>query len=124
MQWWPDISGTQSMLIVSVISGPRRSGKTTIMHQVIQRLIESGEDPGRILYAQLDHPGLEDDIGSIIREFRKGNRIPVKERTFHFFDEAQYDPDWARWAKTSYDMNDASAARPVPKSSSTMPTPA
>ena len=89
---------------VSVISGPRRAGKTTILHQVIGELLESGVEPSHILYAQLDHPGLGADIGAVLKEHRKINRIPSSERTYAFLDEAQHARDWALWAKAVHDM--------------------
>ncbi len=91
---------------VSVVSGPRRAGKTTLLYQVIEHLISSGTDPKKILYAQLDHPGLDADIGTLLREFRKLNKIPAQEQVFMFLDEVQYAADWAQWAKTIHDMNE------------------
>jgi hypothetical protein len=91
---------------VTVVSGPRRTGKTTLVFQTINALIDAGTSPDRILYAQLDHPGIDMDIGAIIREFRKLQGIPAKERIFIFLDEVQYAKDWARWAKTIFDMDE------------------
>lgn len=94
---------------VSVITGPRRTGKTTIMHQVIQGLIRSGIDRQHILYAMLDSPALpqKDAINDILREFRKRNNLGRQERIYLFLDEAQYVPDWARWAKAIHDSENA-----------------
>ena len=39
-----------------VLMGPRRIGKTVIMYQAIQDLINSGVDPKRIFYFSLDTP--------------------------------------------------------------------
>lgn len=94
---------------VSVVTGPRRTGKTTLLFQVVQALIEKGTVPGRILYAALDSPALPQDepVGQLLREFRKLNRLGRRDRTYIFLDEAQYIKDWARWAKAIHDSENA-----------------
>jgi predicted AAA+ superfamily ATPase len=89
---------------ISVVSGPRRAGKTTILHQVIYGLLASDVKPSHILYAQLDHPGLGADIGAILKEHRRANRLPSGERAYVFLDEAQHAKDWALWAKAIHDQ--------------------
>ena len=91
---------------VTVVTGPRRTGKTTLLYQTIEHLISSGISPKNIFYAQLDHPGIDKDIGAIVREFRRMNKIPVKDKTYLFLDEVQYAQDWARWVKTLFDMRE------------------
>jgi len=91
---------------VSVVTGPRRGGKTTLLYQVIDRLVESGTQPKSILYAQMDHPGLRADIGTVIREFRKLQKLDSKEKVFLFLDEAQHAENWAGWAKAIFDAGD------------------
>lgn len=91
---------------ITVVTGPRRTGKTTLLYQTIDNLIDSGISPKNIFYAQLDHPGIDKDIGTIVREYKRMNRIPAKEKTYLFLDEVQYAKDWARWAKTLFDMHE------------------
>lgn len=92
---------------VSIVTGPRRAGKTTVMHQVIAGLIASGTDPKNVMYTQLDHPAIDANIGDIIREFKKVNEISAGTQIYVFLDEAQYAKDWARWAKSIHDLKGA-----------------
>jgi predicted AAA+ superfamily ATPase len=92
---------------VSVIVGPRRTGKSTLMFQTINALIETGKPPSRILYAMMDHPMMDGDIGKLVDDFRKLQKIPSSERLFIFLDEAQHVKDWARWAKALHDSKEA-----------------
>lgn len=92
---------------ISVVTGPRRAGKTTLLYQVIDSLLTSNIEPKNILYAQLDHPGLDADIGTVVREYKKLKRIHESEKIYLFLDEAQYAKDWAKWAKSIYDTRRA-----------------
>lgn len=40
----------------AVLSGARRVGKTTIMYQMIDNLIDEGISPKNILYVSFDNP--------------------------------------------------------------------
>src|SRR5258708_33408322 len=40
----------------AVLMGPRRIGKTVLLHHVIQKLIKSGIDPKKICYVSVDNP--------------------------------------------------------------------
>ncbi|CAO3351894.1 ATP-binding protein [Azospirillum melinis] len=79
----------------TVLMGPRRVGKTVMMHHAIQGLIESGVDPKSILYVSIDTPtytglGLE----KILKLFFDKNSTKKLDRTFALFDEVQYLRDW------------------------------
>lgn len=55
-----------------MLSGPRQVGKTTLLLQTINQLIENGVSPANILYATFDHPifklaGLECSFGCMAR---------------------------------------------------------
>ena len=43
----------------AVLSGMRRVGKTTILYQIIEHLIDEGVNPKNILYATFDNPVLK-----------------------------------------------------------------
>ena len=43
----------------AVLSGMRRVGKTTILYQIIDHLIDEGVNPKNILYATFDNPVLK-----------------------------------------------------------------
>lgn len=87
-----------------ILMGPRRVGKTVMMHHAIHQLLESGESPQQIIFIGIDNPiyihlGLE-EIYSLARqasgnESTKGNYV--------FFDEIQYLKDWERHLKVLVD---------------------
>lgn len=90
---------------IAIITGMRRTGKTTIMYQLIQHLIENDLDPKNVLYVQFDHPMLKDvDVSSMLRNHREAFGISKKEELYLFFDEVHYLQDWASWVKSIYDM--------------------
>src|SRR4051812_2151198 len=39
-----------------LLMGPRRVGKTVMIHHAVQHLIDSGVEPTRICYLSVDHP--------------------------------------------------------------------
>jgi hypothetical protein len=87
-----------------ILSGPRRVGKTTIMYQMMEELIETVSSK-QILYVSFDHPMLKlSNIGEIIDVF-ENNISPDTDELYLFFDEIQYAPDWDAWLKTLYDQH-------------------
>jgi hypothetical protein len=98
-----------------VLRGARQVGKTTLLEQVIQHLLEQGHvDPRRILRVQFDElPSLKDldePILAIVGWFQ--NRIlgstfneaaHAGRPAFLFFDEAQNLSSWAPQIKTLVD---------------------
>lgn len=85
-----------------ILSGARRVGKTTILYQMIEELINKGIDAKRIIYISFDHPLLKfssmDEIISIYE-----SNISISDETYLFFDEIQYANDWEKWLKVFYD---------------------
>ncbi|MFC4620019.1 ATP-binding protein [Camelliibacillus cellulosilyticus] len=87
-----------------ILSGPRRVGKTTIMYQMIDDLLECSEAK-QILYVSFDHPMLKMcDIGDILEVF-ENNISQGLENLSLFFDEIQYASNWDAWLKTLYDQH-------------------
>lgn len=89
---------------ILIITGLRRTGKTTLMYQAIERLLET-EDPKRVLYFSFEDPspGPEEVLLQYEKEFLKK---PLEEagRIFVFFDEIQYASNWAAKLKQFYDI--------------------
>lgn len=86
-----------------VLSGVRRVGKTTIMYQIIENLIDEGINPKNILYVTFDNPILKlinvENILSIYESL-----YPLEETRYIFFDEIQYTDNWELWMKVIYDL--------------------
>ncbi len=85
-----------------VLSGVRRVGKTTILYQIMDSLIEEGVNPKNILYATFDNPVLKlinvENVLSIYESL-----YPIEGTKYIFFDEIQYTDNWELWMKVIYD---------------------
>ena len=83
--------------------GLRRVGKTTLLYQLIQYLIEKGTDPLNILYFSFDEEkaDLDDILDYYKREILK--KDIAKEKIFVFFDEIQKLEGWQNKLKILYD---------------------
>lgn len=85
-----------------VLSGARRVGKTTIMYQMIENLIDSGIDPRNILYVSFDNPIIKfTNVDTVISIYALLN--PNSGTKYIFFDEIQYTEHWELWMKVIYD---------------------
>jgi len=88
-----------------VLMGPRRVGKTVMIHHAIQRLLGHGTSPDRILYVSVDHPlynGLA--LERFLDLHRQANGVDLGSAGgYVFFDEIQYLRDWERHLKALVD---------------------
>ncbi|NYZ17352.1 ATP-binding protein [Azospirillum sp. RWY-5-1] len=87
-----------------VLMGPRRVGKTVLIHQTIQTLIADGTPPADIMYLSLDTPvytgvGLE----KLLRIQFGDDTLLERRPRWVFFDEVQYLKDWERHLKSLVD---------------------
>ena len=89
-----------------VLMGPRRVGKTVLLHHVIARLLDGGEYRAReIGYVSLDQPLYTRlSIEEIADEVRQSSGAPRGLR-FLFLDEIQYLADWERHLKVFVDAH-------------------
>ncbi|NVJ93694.1 MAG: ATP-binding protein [Methylocystaceae bacterium] len=76
--------------------GPRRTGKTVMVRQMVAHLIESGVSPRHILLASLGTPTYwQAGLRQIIELFVARNEETASKSTLYaFLDEMQYMPDW------------------------------
>ena len=90
-----------------LLSGARQIGKTTLMLQAIDALLQSGAPPANILYATFDHPLLKlAGIDALLEAWRE--REPRAEGPeYLFLDEAQFIRDWGTWVKHQVDFQKA-----------------
>ena len=87
-----------------VLMGPRRVGKTVLLHHVIARLLAGGEyGPRDIGYVSLDHPLYTRlSIEEASEEIRHASDNPDGPRVL-ILDEIQYLADWERHLKVFVD---------------------
>ncbi|MHA1856071.1 MAG: ATP-binding protein [Promethearchaeota archaeon] len=98
----PSIIQTLQTRHVKDILGIRRSGKTTLLHQIINKIIEAGKDSKEIFFLAFDDPNLNlvpfDKI--IDNAFFLNPNIK-----FLFIDEIHAKKGWELWIKKIYDTN-------------------
>jgi predicted AAA+ superfamily ATPase len=86
-----------------VLMGPRRVGKTVMIHHAIQQLIDDGVKPESICYFSVDNPiynGLS--LDKLLGYYSKIKGLNHKtERLYVFFDEIQYLRKWEVRLKSS-----------------------
>ncbi|WP_448203583.1 ATP-binding protein [Azospirillum sp. sgz302134] len=70
-----------------VLAGPRRVGKTVLVRQAIQRLLETGTPAGSIAYASLDAPAVQglplDRLVAALRERAEGPGLVILDAIHH-----------------------------------------
>lgn len=89
---------------IVLLSGARRTGKTTIMYQNIANLIKNGIPAKDIVFMSFDNPLLKlCNLNDIINIYRQN--ISSSEQFYCFFDEILYSQDWNSWLKVLYDTN-------------------
>lgn len=88
-----------------VLMGPRRVGKTVMIYQAIQDLIDQGINPKQILYFSLDtHIFTFKPLDELISLALEINKISI-DNCYIFFDEIQYLKDWEIHLKSLVDRN-------------------
>lgn len=95
---------------IVTISGVRRSGKTTIMFQLIQHLKDDRKIPSdNICYVNCDTPKLmpfqSDDLETFLLVYDELFNRDKKKPLYLFLDEVQNIPHWQKWVKAQYDKN-------------------
>lgn len=90
---------------IVVLSGVRRSGKTTLLFQTIRMLINKGRVPqANILFVNCDEPGIADRKNAILEAVDAYRReIAPKGTIFLILDEVQAVDGWEREVKSLYD---------------------
>ncbi len=89
------------------VTGLRRVGKTTLLHQFIRRLLDEVEAK-RILYVSLDNLALMDySIAEIVENFRQIHSLRHNDDVFLIFDEVHFRKDFELQLKNLYDMGHA-----------------
>ncbi len=96
----------RSLKEASVVTGVRRSGKSTILLQVLRKLIDTGTPRRNILYVNFEEPTF---ISSLTTEFLLRihdlylERFNPEGRTYVVLDEVQLVPGWERFVRGLYD---------------------
>lgn len=89
---------------VIVLTGARRSGKTTLLYMTIEDLLKE-TDSENILFIKCDDERVD---GNIIKEAREKHReiFNPDGRTYLFLDEVQSQEEWDKTVKRIYDLEE------------------
>ncbi len=86
----------------TVLSGARRVGKTTIMYQMIDNLIDDNVNAKNILYVSFDNPIVKlNNVERVLSIYE--SLYPIDGARYLFLDEIQYTDNWELWMKVIYD---------------------
>jgi len=90
-----------------VLMGPRRVGKTVMIHHTIQGLLDEGIPPKRLCYFSVDHPiynGLS--LEKLLEYYAQATGVNYQtEEVYVFFDEIQYLRKWEVHLKSVVDTH-------------------
>lgn len=94
---------------VLILKGIRRSGKSTIMKQLMLELIKRGVSPTQILYLNLEDYGFADRLKielfeEVLEAYKKHTKN--KKKIYFFIDEIQKISSWEKWIRTKYDLSE------------------
>jgi uncharacterized protein len=94
---------------VTILTWLRRIGKTTLMKQTINYLIQEKKiNPMHILYCSCDFSGFnqETELTALVNNFRKDMNILESTKIYVFVDEITYLNDCNRQMKNIFDMSE------------------
>ena len=92
---------------VLAISGVRRCGKSYLMKQMINRLLDNGVAAQNILFMNLELPALVGKPAAEVLDDAWNSYLKIKDpqgRVFLLLDEIQTLPGWETWIKYHYDV--------------------
>jgi uncharacterized protein len=102
---FPEILVSLETRQMIVLTGLRRVGKTTLMYQTINELLQRGVSPYHIFYFSFDE--YKQDFADLIKQYEiqtlRGDF--AKTKVYVFMDEIQKLPDWTSKVKVLYDLN-------------------
>jgi uncharacterized protein len=92
---------------IELITGSRRVGKTTILRQLVRKMLDEGAEPTAILYLALDHPRLSPlPLSELLTMFRKLFLHDRDKKLTLFLDEIQESQNWEAELKSIYDLEE------------------
>jgi len=86
-----------------IITGVRRSGKSTLMYQVIDKLLDQGVSAENILFINFEDLQLKGmEVENVFNEYLR--EISPRGKVYLFLDEVQHSKDWWFFIKKNYDL--------------------
>ncbi len=88
---------------ITIITGIRRSGKSTLMYQMVDSLLTRGISPEQILFVNLEDKKLiKSNLDEIYNSYR--GRLNPDKKAFIFLDEVHRKKGWEAWIRKKYDL--------------------
>jgi len=88
---------------ITIITGVRRSGKSTLMYQMISNLLNKKINPKQILFVNLEDKKLiKDSLDDIYNSYREN--INLDKKAYIFLDEIHRKKGWESWIRKKYDL--------------------
>lgn len=101
--FWPQVYDTELKRAI-ILMGPRRVGKTVMMHHAIHHLLKSGVAARNINFIGIDNPiYINMSLEELYAMARKASGNDSTEGQYVFFDEIQYLKNWERHLKVLVD---------------------
>ena len=88
---------------ITIITGVRRSGKSTLMYQMINSLLKKSINPAQILFVNLEDKKLAKDTLEDIYECYREN-VNLDKKAYIFLDEIHRKEGWESWIRKKYDL--------------------
>ncbi|WP_094228516.1 ATP-binding protein [Methanolobus psychrotolerans] len=106
---YEDLIKEQDSPEIEIVYGPRQVGKTVLMKQMIQFLLDEARVPAHnIMYISMDHTSIstlsEEPIKDVMDIFIKYVLPPGSDKACIFLDEVQVVNNWSNYLKQYYDL--------------------
>lgn len=100
---YSDLVDSVGLREVTILTGVRRSGKSTLMYQMIGNLLKRGVSPKNILFVNLEDKKLaQDSLDDIYEAYRQN--INLDKNAYIFLDEVHRKDGWESWIRKKYDL--------------------
>nr|MDO8118677.1 ATP-binding protein [Candidatus Sigynarchaeota archaeon] len=88
---------------ITILTGVRRAGKSTLMYQMVDGLLKNGVPSNHILFVNLeDFKLINDSLDDIYNGYRRN--VNPDQMAYIFFDEIQRKGNWELWIKRQFDL--------------------
>ncbi len=88
----------------AVLSGPRRVGKTVMLHHTIRHLLRQDTDPKKIIFLTVESPAYNNlSLEKLFNYAKEAAGIENQSGFYVFYDEIQYSKNWEVELKTLVD---------------------
>ena len=104
-----DYSLNESNKIISFV-GVRRSGKTTYLFQIMRYLLSKNISRNNLIYINFEddrlYPLNGEELNQILPTIEENVEYDKTKKLYLFLDEIQNMPNWSKWLRRIYDLNE------------------